>query len=104
VDLTVVGKSLPTVSCTVCSTCWAIVDSSPSGESKATLPLDKTVLTSPKPADSRHSLSTCILRFVGLTPRRKATYLGIGLPSRTRNHEAARRSGGGWNELSGRSA
>src|SRR2546421_12508021 len=45
---------------------------------KTTFPLDRTVLTSSKPCCSKHRLSSAIFTFIGLTPRRKATYRGIG--------------------------
>jgi hypothetical protein len=44
---------------------------------KATLPLDKMVRTSEKPALSKQCFNAGILAFIGLTPRRKATYRGM---------------------------
>ena len=40
---------------------------------KATLPLDRRVLTSLKPAASKQRFNSGILQFMGLTPLRKAT-------------------------------
>ena len=53
-----------------------IVDSSvvlDARASNATLPLDRSVRTLLKPASSKLRLSSGILQFIGLTPRRKAT-------------------------------
>jgi hypothetical protein len=41
--------------------------------SNATLPLERTVVTSVKPAASKHRLKFAIFAFVGITPRSRAT-------------------------------
>src|SRR6185437_1115863 len=51
---------------------------------KTTLPLPNTVATSVKSAASNARLSAGILQFVGITPRRNATYRGIRLQSISR--------------------
>ena len=45
--------------------------------SKATLPLERSVRTSVKPAFSKARFSSGIFAFVGVTPRRKATKRGM---------------------------
>ena len=47
------------------------------GASKTTLPLERTVFTSLKPAVSNACFRAGILAFIGLTPRRKAAYRGM---------------------------
>src|SRR5512134_3391009 len=46
-----------------------------------TFPLDNRVRTSVKPSASKQFFSSGILAFMGLTPRRNATYLGMGFAS-----------------------
>ncbi len=48
------------------------IASEPLLESKTTLPLPSTVLTSVNPAASNAALSAGILQFIGMTPRRNA--------------------------------
>ncbi len=50
--------------------------------SKTTLPLERTVTTLAKPAASKLRRRSAMRAFIGLTPRRNATYLAIPLPAR----------------------
>ena len=52
-----------------CAFFW--IDRSAPEAVKTTLPLDSTVFTSVNPAAANAFASSCILQFMGLTPRRK---------------------------------
>ena len=57
---------------------------------KATLPLDSSVLTSRNPTASKQRLSSGILQFMGLTPRRKATYRSTDVTMRYESRSLGR--------------
>jgi hypothetical protein len=58
----------------------ASVFAAPPRASNTTLPLESTVFTPVKPAASKQRFSSGILAFMGLTPRRKATYRAMATP------------------------
>src|SRR5882672_8714654 len=68
-----------------------------------TLPLERTVFTSAKPAASKHFFSSGIFAFIGLTPRRNAAYRGMATLSRKiRVGESTPSDGGDLNLCGGR--
>src|SRR5712664_4642262 len=69
-----------------------------------TLPLERTVFTSAKPAASKHFFSSGIFAFIGLTPRRNAAYRGMATLSsrKIRVGESTPSDGGDLNLCGGR--
>lgn len=68
----IVGKTRPRCFSIAASTLRSSAATGVAVALKTTLPLESSVLTSSKPARSRARLSSGILQFIGLTPRRKA--------------------------------
>jgi hypothetical protein len=69
---TIVRKLRPSRSFMAASALRSSAAGEPVRASKTTFPLERTVPTSAKPAASKLALSSAILAFVGMTPRRKA--------------------------------
>jgi hypothetical protein len=73
-----VAKLRPSSDCMAFSALLSNVATDDERALNTTFPLDNSVRTSEKPSASKQFFSSGILAFMGLTPRRNATYLGMG--------------------------
>src|SRR5947207_9698592 len=79
------GKACPSRRAIAVSARRSSVSSDAARAVNATLPLDSTVLTSVKPADSNAALRSGIFAFIGITPRSNAAYRGIAVLGKLRS-------------------
>ena len=78
-----VAKLWPSSDCIALSALRSNVAADDERALNRTFPLDNRVRTSEKPSASKHFFSSGILAFMGLTPRRNATYRGMGFDLRS---------------------